>query len=234
MLHALNKWTVTNAIALIKFLAMLYEETIVQNDHVSCLTLSPPEQSETIKYSNHGTLSDPLLWNAFKKGDELAFIEIYKRYYEMLFNYGCKYSTDKELVRDCLQDFFLYLRKNKLGLGNTNCIKLYLFKAFRRRIIEYLRKNSYLFSSKEPSEYAQFAVESSIEAVYINKQIKAEQLEKLNQALNALDQKEKKAIYYFFFKGFSYEQIAEMFQFSHVSSARRVMYRSLRQLRNFF
>jgi len=209
---------------------MLYE-TIVRNDKVSYLTLSLPKQAET---SDHNSLPDTLLWNTFKQGDELAFIEIYKGYYKMLFNYGCKYSADKELVRDCLQDFFIYLRKNKLGLGTTNSIKLYLFKAFRRRIIEYLRKNNHQYSLREPSEYPQFGVESSIEAIYINKQIKAEQLEKLNRALKTLEHKERKAIYYFFFKGFSYEQIAEMFKFSHVSSARRVMYRSLRQLRNCF
>jgi RNA polymerase sigma-70 factor (ECF subfamily) len=62
----------------------------------------------------------------------------------------------------------------------------------------------------------------------------AEHLERLNKAISALDSKERRAIYYFYFKGLSYEQIAEIFNFSHVSSARRVMYRSLKQLRHFF
>jgi RNA polymerase sigma-70 factor (ECF subfamily) len=174
------------------------------------------------------------LWDAFKKGDELAFIRIYKTYSPLLYDYGCKYSQDKEMVRDCLHDFFLYLKKNKLGFGDTTSIKLYLFKSFRRRIVDYLKKNNYDFNLREPSEYSPLNVESSIEAVYINKQINAEQLEKLSKALNALDSKERKAIYYFYFKGLSYEQIAEVFNFAHVSSARRVMYRSLRQLRHFF
>jgi len=209
---------------------MLYEP---QKD-VICPTFLPSCKTESLNYITDNKLSDMLLWDAFKKGDELAFIKIYKNYSTQLFDHGCRYSTDKEMVRDCLQDFFLYLRKNRLGFSDTNSIKLYLFKAFRRRIIEYLKKNNYQLNLKEPSEYSPFNVESSTEAAYINKQVYAEQLERLSKALSSLDSKGKKAIYYFYFKGLSYEQIAELLKFSHVSSARRVMYRSLRQLRHFF
>jgi RNA polymerase sigma-70 factor (ECF subfamily) len=177
-------------------------------------------------------MPDKLLWESFKNGDELAFILIYKRYSTQLYSYGCKYSPDTEMVRDCLQDFFLYLKKNRMGFGETNSIKFYLFKAFRRRVVDYHKKNNNGVSLDEPFDYCQNLAES-IESNYINKQVKAEQLEKLDKALTSLDSKEREAIYYFYFKGMSYEQIAERFKFSHVSSARRVMYRSLRQLRNF-
>lgn len=213
---------------------MLYEEVILPTGNASRLTFSPQKKTVHPACCDHSKWPDELLWDAFKEGDELAFIQIYTNYSGMLFDYGCKYSPDKELVRDCLQDFFLYLRKNKSGFGDTNSIKLYLLKGFRRRVIDYLKKSSRQFNVKEPSEYTQFGVELSIEAIFINKQVKAEQLEKLNKALMKLDRVEKEAIYYFYFKGLSYEKIAEIFNFSHVSSARRVIYRSLRQLRNYF
>lgn len=213
---------------------MLYEKTALPNNNVPYLTLPPPRKSGTTSYSDHSSLSDQLIWDAFKGGDEPAFIWIYKHYSKALYDHGCKYTPDKELVRDCLQDFFIYLRKNRIGFGDTTSIKLYLFKAFKRRIIEYLKKNSCRFSLKDLSESSQCQVEASIEAIYINNQIKAEQLYKLNKALRTLDRKEQEAIYYFYFKGLSYKKIAELFKFSHVSSARRVMYRSLRQLRESF
>ncbi|HTF30936.1 MAG TPA: sigma-70 family RNA polymerase sigma factor [Flavitalea sp.] len=213
---------------------MLYEEKRFPNVSPPCLNLLPRKQTAAGTYKDLSLLSDQLLWDAFKKGDELAFIRIYNSYAGTLFHYGCKYSPDKELVRDCLQDFFLYLRKNRLGFGDTNSIKLYLLKAFRRKVFEYLKKDRCQLNIKEPSEFAQFGVESSIEAVYINKQVKAEQLERLGRALKTLDRIEQEVIYYFYYKGLSYEEIAEIFKFSHVSSARRVMYRSLKQLRVFF
>ena len=221
-------------IVIIKLFTMLYDEKGLSNGNDPCLYFPPAGETLTANYGEFNKISDQLLWNAFKRGDEPAFIRIYNDYSGLLYYYGCKYSPDKELVRDCLQDFFLYLRKNKSGFGDTNSIKLYLLKAFRRRIIEYLKKDKCQFNVKEPSEYIQFGVEASIEVVYINKQIKAEQMERLNKAINTLDPIEQEAIYYFYFKGLSYEQIARIFNFSHVSSARRVMYRSLRQLRHFF
>ncbi|HZG24521.1 MAG TPA: sigma-70 family RNA polymerase sigma factor [Chitinophagaceae bacterium] len=192
--------------------------------------------SRSGRIQNEGSsdyINDKVLWEGFKSGDELAFIQIYKSYCNILYNYGCQFTYDKELVRDCLQDFFIYLRKNKAGFGETSSIKMYLLKAFRRRVIEYFKKtNSEIRNNKEFS-FVQFSVEMSFESVYINQQAKAEEINKLNAALKSLDSKEREAIYYFYYEGLSYEQIASILNFSHVSSARRVMYRGLRHLRGF-
>ena len=48
-----------------------------------------------------------------------------------------------------------------------------------------------------------------------------------------LELKEREAIYYFYYEKLSYEQIAIIFEFSHVSSARRLIYRGLGNLRKF-
>ena len=178
--------------------------------------------------------SDEVLWKAFKSGDETAFIQLYQQYTNILFNYGCQFTPDKELVKDCLQDFFIYLRKNRDGLGNTAFVKMYLLKAFRRRVIDYLNRNKKEYERNEAFLFLQFPVELSSETVYINRQIEDEQVAKLNQALKTLNSKEREAIYYFYYEGLSYEQIAEIFNFSHVSSARRLVYRGLSQLRKLF
>ena len=210
---------------------MLYEQTTWQNETASCLKFSSLTNTSLV-YKDYSQMPDGLLWEAFKSGDEIAFGYIYERYSGQLFNYGCRYSNDKEMVRDCLQDFFLYLKKNRQGFGETNSIKNYLFKAFRRRVVNYHKKHSQECSLSTPSDDCLNSTESS-EVIYINKQVKAEQLEKLDKALTTLDSKEREAIYYFYYKGLSYEQIAAHLKFSHVSSARRVMYRSLRHLRNY-
>ena len=211
---------------------MLYEQTTWQNETASCLTFSSPLINTSLIYRDYSQMPDGLLWEAFKNGDEVAFGFIYVHYSGQLFNYGCRYSNDKEMVRDCLQDFFLYLKNNRQGFGETNSIKHYLFKAFRRRVVNYHKKNSHECSLNSTSDDCLNPTESS-EVIYINKQVKAEQLEKLDKALTTLDSKEREAIYYFYYKGLSYEQIAAHLKFTHVSSARRVMYRSLRHLRNY-
>src|SRR5690554_6430007 len=108
-------------------------------------TIPPtPEPS----YSKNGELnkgdgaksSDSDLWNAFVNGDEGAFIQIYNQSAYILFNYGCQFTPDREMIKDCLHDFFIYLRKKRSGFGHTSFIKMYLLKAFRRRVVDYLKK----------------------------------------------------------------------------------------------
>ena len=213
---------------------MLYEPKLQQGIKISNPKSAHQKNVGTSNYVKRSELPDKVLWEAFKSGDEMAFIQIYKSYCNILYNYGCQFTEDNELVKDCLQDFFIYLRKNKAGFGETNSIKMYLFKAFKRRVVEYLKKNSVKFRSNEEFAFSQFSIELSFESVYISEQVKAEQIEKLNKALKALDTKEREAIYYFYYEGLSYEQVAEILNFTHVSSARRIMYRGLRHLRDFF
>jgi RNA polymerase sigma-70 factor (ECF subfamily) len=184
---------------------------------------------------NIGTIdanpSDIDLWVAFKNGDEAAFIHIYNQYANVLYNYGCQFSPDREMVKDCLQDFFIYLRKNRAGFGETSSIKLYLFKAFKRRVLDYQKKHQLEGQKNGAFLFCQFSEELSSEAIYIDRQMEEDQIKNLNQAMKSLDTKEREAIYYFYYEGMGYDQIADLFNFSHVSSARRLIYRGLAQLR---
>lgn len=68
-------------------------------------------------------MEESRLWDAFRTGNEEAFITIYKQYANVLFNFGCQLTMDHDLVKDTLQDFFIYLRHKRNGLGKTDAIK---------------------------------------------------------------------------------------------------------------
>ncbi|MBD8488596.1 sigma-70 family RNA polymerase sigma factor [Echinicola sp. CAU 1574] len=178
--------------------------------------------------------SEKELWDLFRKGDENAFVIIYKKYANILFNFGCQLTADHSLVKDCLQDFFIYIRQKRERLGPTDAIKPYLFKSFKRRILADLKKQNKQIVKESAFDFRKFPVELSYETVYINQQLEKEQIFRLNEALRQLDPKEREAIYYFYFEGLSYDQIAVIFDFSHVSSARRLVYRGLAHLRKYF
>lgn len=192
----------------------------------------PINSTANLKEKNH--ITDSALWHQFQTGDESAFIEIYKQYGNQLYNYGCQFSGDKELVKDCLQDFFIYLRKNRGKFSATDSIKFYLMKSFKRIILRNLIKKSKTLRLNKTFAFSQFPVELSSETVLINQQIEDSQIKKLNEALSGLKGREREAIYYFYYEGFSYEQIAKFFGFSHVSSGRRLIYTALVRLRKFF
>ena len=176
---------------------------------------------------------DQILWGLFKGGDEAAFIILYQDYCNLLYNYGCQFCQDEELIKDCLQDFFIYLREKRMNLGDTTSIKLYLMKAFKRRVIDYLKKHQKQNKKNEEFLLFQFPVEMSSEDIYIKNQLEEEEIIALKKALASLELKEREAIYYFYYEKLSYEQIAIIFEFSHVSSARRLIYRALGNLRKF-
>ena len=86
-----------------------------------------------------------------------------KNHYRNLFTYGSKFRRDDEFVKDCLQDVFLGLWKNRETLGSTNYVKSYLFKCVRNKIYRELHKNRWHLQTMQLDENYYFDVEFSIE-----------------------------------------------------------------------
>ena len=66
------------------------------------------------------------LWKSFKEGDDEALKTIYYTHFKHLYNYGRKFSSDKVLVENCIQDLYIDLIKKRKTLGDTDNINLYL------------------------------------------------------------------------------------------------------------
>lgn len=199
----------------------------LQNKEISIFPTGVKEES----LGKADKVNDSALWSAFKQGDEGAFVDIYKTYANTLYNYGVKFCRDKELVKDCLQDFFIYLRKNRETLGDASSIKFYLFKAFRRRVVDYIETKESEQKKNHLANVFQLQVEASPEIKFIDRQLQEQQLLRLNKAIDALTEKEREAIFYYFYEGLSYKDIAEILNFTHISSARRLIYRSLESIK---
>jgi len=135
-------------------------------------------------------------------------------------------------VKDCLQDFFIYLRKNRETLGHTTSIKFYLFKSFRRRVVDYIQARESEQKKNQLVSGFQLQIEVSDEVKFIDRQFQEQQLQKLNNAIDALTEKEREAVFYYFYEGLSYQDIAEIMNFSHIASARRLVYRALSNIKD--
>src|SRR5690606_30261918 len=111
-------------------------------------------------------------------------------------------------------------------------IKFYLFKAFRRRIVDYLKTRRSEQSKNELANGFQLQIEVSDEVKFIDRQFQEQQRARLNRAIEALTEKEREAIYYYFYEGLSYQGIAGILNFAHVASARRLVYKALANLKS--
>ena len=173
---------------------------------------------------------DSEIWSSFKKGEEQAFNFLYKKYVQQLFRYGCEFTTNRELVKDQVQDLFIYLRRNRAKLGEAPSIKAYLFKSLRRDIVRELRKENRCWN--QPRDYNHnFDISLSHETKLINEQLIKEKKECLERALAKLSTKQREAIILFYYENFSYREIAEVMEMKIVKSARKLIYRAIDTMR---
>ena len=172
--------------------------------------------------------SDTLLWNDFIKGSNDAYRHIYSSHVQSLFKYGCHFTHDEALVKDCIQDVFVDLSKYKASLGSTNNIKLYLFKALKRKIIKSLSRRD-IFRIIDGESLPFFYAVSSEDEMVENEQDQQSYLQ-LDKAMTTLSPRQKEAIYLRFVSNLSYEEISKVLQMNY-QSARNLVFRGLEKLR---
>lgn len=184
---------------------------------------------EEIKYDS---LSDVDLWEAFKKGDEGAFIRIYNTYFEALCDFGVQYVS-LNIVEDAVQDLFIDLRKKRHKLPRIkNTIRLFLFQCLKRRILNILKKENEM--GKENIHDLRFGITPCHESVIILNQDQQIKLQKLDKALASLSERQREAVYYYFYKGMTYEEVQELLDFKDIKSARNLIYKVVGTLRKNF
>jgi len=175
--------------------------------------------------------SDTLLWNDFIQGNEEAFRVIYSSHVQSLFKYGCNFTNDEALIKDCIHDVFIDLSKYRSGLGATNHIKLYLFKSLKRKIISSLGEKK-IFGSVD-QEKLPFHYSVSVEDELIDNEFEQQQYQQLEKALSALTPRQREAIYLKFVSDLSYEELSNVMQLNY-QSARNLVFRGLEKLRESF
>lgn len=175
--------------------------------------------------------SDTQLWNDFTKGNQDAFRVIYSNHVHSLYKFGCHFTNDEELVKDCIHDLFVDLAKYRFRLGATNNIKLYLYKSLKRKIIKSLDKRSNFESFDK--EDIPFTYLNSAEEEIVDEESEKLRYKQLNGAIEALSPRQKEAIYLKIVSGLSYEELARVMHVNY-QSARNLVFRGLEKLRETF
>ena len=156
----------------------------------------------------NSSVTDDVLWSNIKSGNELAMSMLYKKYVQRLYDYGMHTCRDHELVKDCLQDLFYKLWNKYESISDVQYIKPYLFKSFRRLLINQLietRKHSAVLPEKKKFEFM-----PSIESVLIEDEIRVEETARLKNCIQSLTKGQREIIYLKFYNELTYHEIAEM------------------------
>lgn len=146
------------------------------------------------------------IWNNLKAGDKKSLSFLYTKYFDSLYNYGTRITTDLGLTEDCIQDLFIELWRKRNDLSEVKNIKYYLYKSLRRKIIYTLS-----IKARHPeNELLQFEMQLSDKTHFLNQQINQDIHAQLARLIAQLSPKQKEAIFLIYYDELSYEEVASI------------------------
>jgi RNA polymerase sigma factor (sigma-70 family) len=159
------------------------------------------------------------LWKRYLSGEREALEDILRSHYNLLIQYGKKFTGDKSLVKDCIQDLFLSLWKNRNTIHETPSVANYLVKALRHKLQRKLSRSKNLISVDNGSlEFRNaFQTELSPEAKLILEEQTYLLAEKIKQGITSLSGRQQEIIYLRFYLNASAGEIAEIMGISRQS-----------------
>ncbi|WP_353718474.1 sigma-70 family RNA polymerase sigma factor [Dyadobacter sp. 676] len=148
------------------------------------------------------------LWREMLEGNVTAYEHLINRTYDLLFHYGTKFSSDRELIKDCIQDVFLVIweRRNTLNPGIPP--KPYLLASLRRRLhriasrprmdcMDYYSESDIIFDLEFGADYQ--LIESENDRLLASR---------MTEMLNELPKRQKEAVFLRFYNDLEREEIA--------------------------
>jgi RNA polymerase sigma factor (sigma-70 family) len=154
------------------------------------------------------------LWTQFLPGDHLALDAIVKRHYNLLYQYGCKFTRDAALVKDCIQDLFLYLWHKRNAINETASVEHYLMKALRRRLGKALTKSG----STEGLSFIEFKdANATPDDQLIQQEQRAALADRIKKCILQLSKRQQEIIYLRFYLNASAAEIADIMQLNRQS-----------------
>ena len=182
---------------------------------------------------NYSTLNEDELLHHFQSGDELAFTEIYNRYWEKLLAVGYYHTHDKRAAEDIVHDVFISLwsRKNDLNIQSLNA---YLAKAVKFAVFKTIardKKRRELLKGQSPLEHFS-DIEEKLEAKFLQ--------EYLYGVAEQLPEKARLIFYYSRHENFSITDISGKMDLSpkaveyHMTKAMKALREGLKKIKSFF
>lgn len=171
------------------------------------------------------------LWDSFLKGDQDSFKEIYDHHYDLLINYGYRFTSNLPLLEDAVQTLFIKLWQKRSSISKPASVTHYLLKAFRNTLINSLRSMANLQKKIDSFEALPFELTASREDHLVEEEDIVIQKKVVEEKLALLTNRQREGIYLRFFQELSYEEIAVILKME-VGGVYKLIYRAIDRLKN--
>ncbi|MBS0031182.1 RNA polymerase sigma factor [Chitinophaga sp. 22321] len=156
-----------------------------------------------------------------------AFYRIYTHYYHYLTYLGVKKGANSELVKDVINDVFLFLWESRLKLREIHHFHNYIITIFLRKLF---RKESFVEEVNEAMDLPEWLLSTSVEEQLIDREQTAQLSKTVRAYIANLPSRQQQMIYQKFFLNLSYPEIAAANGVS-VNTVYNTIYKTLDKLK---
>ena len=143
----------------------------------------------------------------------------------------CRFMTDREALKDCIQDVFVKLYTRKEGLSTISNIESYLYISLRNRINDEFRRSAKICDSE--------ITDASMQVIAENDEYNREQMEHrqtlsdtVQEFFVKLSPRQRQIINLYYIEHRKYEDICRIMGINY-QSVRNLMHRSICRLREY-
>ncbi len=160
----------------------------------------------------------------------INFTELYDKTIDDLFAFGGKFTSDREMIKDCIQDVFVKLYTKRNELDTVTNIESYLYVSLKNRINDEFRHNNHICDN-EIDDKQMKSISDDSEA-YDMERIEEERKKtnKLNEFVKCLSPRQQQIIRLYYIEQRKYDDICQIMGINY-QSVRNLMHRSLLRLR---
>ena len=159
------------------------------------------------------------------------FSHLYDKNIDRLFAFGSRFTTDREMLKDCIHDVFVKLYTRRDNLGPIDNVDNYLFISLRNRINDEFRRNVKV-RDEEICEANMHAVADNEE--YMHERMERQQAltDSVTQYFNKLSPRQQQIINLYYIEERKYDDICRIMGINY-QSVRNLMHRSISRLREY-
>ena len=164
-----------------------------------------------------------------KQTTMIDFTDLYDTYIDGLFNFGTRFTSDRELIKDCIQDVFVKLYTKRDELDSVGNIKSYLYVSLRNRINDEFRHNVHNIDD-EVNENNIPGMEYAEVEDFDAKNQDAMRVKNVNECFDKLSPRQRQIVTLYYVEQRKYDDICRIMGINY-QSVRNLMHRSLLRLR---
>lgn len=147
------------------------------------------------------------LIDRIRDGEEKAFEELFFNYYSNLCGFAVKFVNSPELAKDCVQEVFLKIWRNRENWSINYSLSVYLYQAVRNQALNRVEKR------KTNREYTQKYYEQGFHEGGEEEKLsshQAQKVEKIWQAAKSMPTRRKMVFELHRKHGLSYKEISQV------------------------